>query len=132
MLFTTHEDWSVERVIKAYTGKWRVEHSFRLLKGPISVRPVYHGEDNRIREHYFLLFLLLVIHRWLMERIRGPVLREFGIGEEAVLHFLKELRMVTDKPSNSNKPDFKLEEQNEIQEAIVNNLNLKRFVPGEK
>lgn len=72
------------------------------------MRPVYHGDEDRIREHYFLMFLLLVTHRYLTERLRELVLEEFGIGEEAVLHLLRELHLVTDKPSDSNKPTFRL------------------------
>ncbi|KXA92038.1 hypothetical protein AKJ64_04180, partial [candidate division MSBL1 archaeon SCGC-AAA259E17] len=67
LLFTTHEDWSAKDIIKAYEGKWKVEHSFRLLKGSIPVRPIYHGREDRIREHCFLMYLLIVIHRYLME-----------------------------------------------------------------
>lgn len=129
LLFTSHEGWSAERIVRAYDGKWRVERSFRLLKGPIPVRPIYHWEENRVREHLFLIFLLLVIHRYLMEEIREPVLEEFGIGEETVHRLLKELHLITGKLSDSDEPDFSVEERGAIEKAVFDELKLGRFVP---
>ncbi len=129
LLFTSREDWSAERIVRAYGGRWRVERSFRLLKGPVPLRPVYHWEEERVREHCFLIFLLLVIHRFLMEEIREPVLEEFGVGEEAVLHLLRGFDLVTGKRSDSSEPSFSLEEPDEIQEVIIDSLGLERFIP---
>ncbi|KXB06737.1 hypothetical protein AKJ52_01725 [candidate division MSBL1 archaeon SCGC-AAA382C18] len=129
LLFTTRKNWDAKQVIKAYEGKWKVEKSFRLLKGPVPLRPIFHWEENRIYEHCFLIFLLLMIHRFLMEKIRKPVLEKFEIGEEAALHLLKNFDLVMGKKSDSNKPSFSLEKPDEIQEEIINTLDLKRFIP---
>ncbi|KXA97134.1 hypothetical protein AKJ38_01855, partial [candidate division MSBL1 archaeon SCGC-AAA259I14] len=130
LLFTSHRDWGAERIVRAYTGKWRIERSFRLLKGPIPARPFFHWEDDRIREHCFLMFLLLVIHRFLMEEIREPVLEEFKIGGEGVHKLLKEFHLVAGKLSDDGKPDFSVEERGTIEDVIFNEWRLERFIPG--
>ncbi|KXA93220.1 hypothetical protein AKJ66_02515 [candidate division MSBL1 archaeon SCGC-AAA259E22] len=129
LLFTSHRDWGAEQIIKAYTGKWRIERSFRLLKGPIPARPFFHWEDDRIHEHCFLMFLLLVIHQFLMEEIREPVLEEFEIGEEGVHKLLKEIHLITGKLSDENSPDFSVEERGTIEDVIFNEWRLERFIP---
>lgn len=132
LLFTSYEDWSAEQIVRAYGGKWRVERSFRLMKGPVPARPIYHWEKNRIREHLFLIFLLLVIHRFLMEKIRKPVLEEFEVGEETIHRLLRELHLITGKLSESDKPDFSVEDQGAIEKSIFEELELERFVPETK
>ncbi|KXA94388.1 hypothetical protein AKJ65_04570 [candidate division MSBL1 archaeon SCGC-AAA259E19] len=93
------------------------------------MRPVYHGRDDRIREHCFLMYLLIVIHRYLMERLREPVLEEFEIGEETIHRLLKELRLITSKPSDTNKPEFVVEDKGAIENAVIQCLDLERFIP---
>ncbi|KXA96766.1 hypothetical protein AKJ39_04165, partial [candidate division MSBL1 archaeon SCGC-AAA259J03] len=129
LLFTSHEGWKAEDIVRAYAGKWRIERNFRLLKGPVPLRPIYHWKDRRIGEHCFLMFILLLVHRFLMEEIRESVLEEYGIGGETVLRLLQELRLVTSKSSDTNEPEFVVEDRGAIENAVIQSLNLERFVP---
>lgn len=129
LLFTSRSEWAAERVIKAYSQSWRVERSFRLLKGPVSVRPIFHSDSDRVREHCFLLFLLLVLHRWLMSQLREPVLNRFELGEETVHQLLGEVRLVTGTAPERDTPEFAIEKLGTIEEAIFEELALDRFIP---
>ncbi|KXA89719.1 hypothetical protein AKJ62_02515 [candidate division MSBL1 archaeon SCGC-AAA259D14] len=100
-----------------------------MLKGPVPLRPIYHWKDRRIGEHCFLMFILLLVHRFLMEEIRESVLEEYGIGGETVLRLLRELRLVTSKSSDTNEPEFVVEDRGAIENAVIQSLNLERFVP---
>jgi transposase len=41
----------------------KVERAFRTLKGTLSLRPVYHTKDDRIRSHVLLCWLALLLVR---------------------------------------------------------------------
>jgi len=55
ILFTNNHDWSTGQIIRVYQGKSGVEMDFRRMKGPImiSLEPVYHWTDQKIRVHAF-------------------------------------------------------------------------------
>ena len=40
-----------------------VERAFRTLKGSLSLRPIYHSKDDRIRSHVLLCWLALLLIR---------------------------------------------------------------------
>ena len=130
LLFTSRSEWAAERVVRAYSQSWRVERSFRLLKGPVSLRPIYHSDEDRVREHCFLMFLLLVLHRWLMNELQEPVLDRFEIGEETVLRLLQQVRLATGKVPERDTPEFAVENLGTIEAAIFDELALERFVPA--
>ncbi len=67
-----------------------------------------------------------------MEEIRNSVLEEFEVGEETVHRLLRELHLVTGKLSNSDGPDFSVEERRAIEKAVFDELELERFVPETK
>jgi transposase len=50
--------WSLNEVVLAYRGEWRIEHGFHLLKGsPLSLAPVYLTKTEHIRGLLCLLSL---------------------------------------------------------------------------
>jgi transposase len=52
------QEWSLEDVVLAYRGEWRIEHGFHLLKGsPLSLAPVYLTKTEHIRGLLCLLSL---------------------------------------------------------------------------
>jgi transposase len=58
-LFTDRDDFSDEEIVKAYRSAWHVESSFRQLKDTdhLTVRPIFHWTDDRIRVHIFTCVL---------------------------------------------------------------------------
>jgi len=51
-------EWSLNEVVLAYRGEWRIEHGFHLLKGsPLSLAPVYLTKTEHIRGLLCLLSL---------------------------------------------------------------------------
>ena len=52
------QEWSLNDVVLAYRGEWRIEHGFHLLKGsPLSLAPVYLTKTEHIRGLLCLLSL---------------------------------------------------------------------------
>ncbi|WP_444544367.1 IS1634 family transposase, partial [Prevotella lacticifex] len=49
--YITNTDLSGEDVIKQYTGLWVVERAFRISKGNLEMRPMFHFTERRIEAH---------------------------------------------------------------------------------
>jgi transposase len=63
ILVTSHADWPVEEVVRAYRSQAAVEASFRQMKDPkvVSFSPMFHWTDQKIRVHVFYCVLALAI-----------------------------------------------------------------------
>ncbi|MGX8680368.1 MAG: IS1634 family transposase [bacterium] len=59
---TNLED-DVERVIKANHGRWEIEESFRIMKSEFKARGVYLSVEERIKAHFLICFIALLIYR---------------------------------------------------------------------
>jgi hypothetical protein len=54
----------------AYKELWRVEHAFRELKTGLEIRPVRHWSPSRVRGHFDVCFLALVMESALARMLR--------------------------------------------------------------
>jgi len=62
-LSTSDMSLSAEDVALGYKQLMEVERAFRTLKSTLSLRPVYHTKDDRIRSHVLLCWLALLLVR---------------------------------------------------------------------
>ena len=58
-------------IIDLYRGLWRIEESFRIAKNDFEARPVYLSRQERIKAHFLICFVALVIARLLQKRLGG-------------------------------------------------------------
>ena len=63
LLSTSDKSLSAEDVALGYKQLMAVERAFRTLKSTLSLRPVYHTKDDRIRSHVMLCWLALLLIR---------------------------------------------------------------------
>lgn len=63
LLSTSDESLSAEDIALGYKQLMEVERAFRTLKGSLSLRPIYHSKDDRIRSHVLLCWLALLLVR---------------------------------------------------------------------
>ena len=63
ILITSHADWPVADVVRAYRSQAEVEASFRQMKDPkvVSFSPMFHWTDQKVRVHVFSCVLALAI-----------------------------------------------------------------------
>ena len=67
---------NAERVVETYTSLAKVERAFRCLKTvDLSLRPIYHRNEDRIRSHVFICMLAYYVE-WHMREQLKPVLFE--------------------------------------------------------
>jgi transposase len=93
----TAKEWSLQEVILAYRGEWRIEHGFHLLKGnTLSIAPLYLTKSEHIRGLLCLLSLGL----------RALTLVQFSVSQalQAVGEKIKGIssaypHQVTDRPT---------------------------------
>jgi hypothetical protein len=63
LLSTSDESLSVEDIALGYKQLLEVERGFRTLKSSLSLRPIYHSKDDRIRSHVLICWLALLLVR---------------------------------------------------------------------
>ena len=65
-------DDDVKDILKVSEGRWEIEECFRIMKTDFEARPVFLHDDIRIKAHFLICFLALVIYRYL-EKDSGDV-----------------------------------------------------------
>ena len=73
--YITNTDLSVEDVISQYHGLWVVERAFRIGKGTLEMRPMFHFTEKRIEAHICICFVAYKVYKEL-ERI----IHSIGLG----------------------------------------------------
>jgi transposase len=71
IIVTSEYKKSDEDIIELYRGLWRIEESFRVTKSDFETRPVYLSRQERIKAHFLICFVALVIARLLQRRLGG-------------------------------------------------------------
>ena len=64
-------DDEVGDVLKVSEGRWQIEECFRIMKTDFSARPVYLQDENRIKAHFLICFLALIIYRFLTKKLES-------------------------------------------------------------
>ncbi len=84
-------DWSDEELRRAYIQLTEAENAFRIQKSDLSIRPVWHQKEERVRAHIFVCFLSYVLWKTLAQ-----LCQKAGLGNEPrrVLSELSEIRLV--------------------------------------
>jgi transposase len=91
VLRTNVRGWSDEDLWRAYIQLTEAETAFRIQKSDLSLRPVWHQKEDRVRAHILVCFLAYVL--W---KLLGQLCQRAGLGDEPrrVLAELSELRVV--------------------------------------
>ena len=77
MLRSNIQDWSPEELWKAYIQLTEAEEAFRIHKSDLSIRPIWHQKEKRVRAHTLVCFLAYVLWKTL-----GRLCRQAGLGYE--------------------------------------------------
>lgn len=87
--YITNTDLDAEKVIEEYHGLWVVERAFRISKGSLDIRPMFHFTERRIEAHVCICFIAYKIYKEL-ERI----IRKKGV-KMSVGHVLDAAKTIT-------------------------------------
>ncbi len=64
-------EWEESEVLKVSAQRWQIEDCFRIMKTYFDARPVYLQKDNRIKAHFLICYIALMVFRILQKRL-GP------------------------------------------------------------
>jgi len=65
MLQTNIKNLEAQEILGNYQGLWQIEQTFRLSKYNIKIRPVFHYSIKRIKAHFAICYIALVLLRTL-------------------------------------------------------------------
>lgn len=68
--YITNTDLSGKEVISQYHGLWVVERAFRIGKGTLQMRPMFHFTEKRIEAHICICFVAYKVYKELERVIR--------------------------------------------------------------
>lgn len=54
---------NVEDILQISKGRWEIEESFRIMKSDFKARPVYLRIEDRIKAHFVICYLSLLVYR---------------------------------------------------------------------
>ena len=80
----------VEKVLGIYHSLWQIEESFRISKSILEARPCFHWAERRIRGHFFICFMALVLHRLLEKEIADSGVH---LTADAIVDSLRDARL---------------------------------------
>ncbi len=58
-------DWSDTMIVERYRDLWRIEQAFRVEKGDLATRPIFHFKENPIRVHVLICFMALALSKYM-------------------------------------------------------------------
>jgi len=73
---TSEKNLTAKEILKAYHTLWKIEESFRIMKSTLSVRPVFHWTESRIKGHFVICFLAFLLERTLEFKLKKANLEE--------------------------------------------------------
>lgn len=68
--YVTNTDLSATDVIEQYHGLWVVERAFRITKGSLEARPIFHFTERRIEAHICICFVAYKLYKELERLLR--------------------------------------------------------------
>lgn len=90
--YITNTNINSKDMISQYNGLWVVERSFRISKGTLEMRPMFHFTERRIEAHVCLCFVALKVYKE-FERLLRMI--EFEMSVDKVLDIAKTLSTIT-------------------------------------
>jgi transposase len=97
--YLTNTSLPVKEVYEQYTGLWVVENAFRVTKGTIEIRPMFHFTPRRIEAHVCICFISYKVYKEL-ERILKTTGINLSVGK--VLDIAKTITTVKIRLQTSN------------------------------
>ena len=118
IIITDHRGWSTDEIVGASLDRYLVEEAFRQSKDDelVSVLPMRHWTDGKIRCHIFTCMAALTYLRILENR-----LRQAGIPQtsDSVMETMRKLHSCLCWSASKSRPQRVIEEPTEDQSAIL-------------
>ena len=98
--YITNTELDAEHVIAEYHGLWVVERAFRVSKGTLEMRPMFHFTERRIEAHVCICFIAYKVYKELERLI---AVNKIGMSVDKVLDAAKTITTIRVKlPENGS------------------------------
>jgi transposase len=89
--YITNTPLSAENIYKEYSGLWQVEHAFRVTKGTLELRPMFHFTEKRIKAHVCICFVAYKVYKEM-----GRILKsnDINLSVDKVLNIAKTITTI--------------------------------------
>lgn len=128
---TNRFDLQETEIVSLYSKQWQAEENFRVLKGNLSLRPMYLSSWNHIKGYICLSFLSLVMIKFLVYQVN----KHTGLSEKDRFTVEKITSIMKDVKEAERYYDGKLIESFEIKNSITeqswDDFNLIKHIFGE-
>ena len=98
----TNLDDPFESILEINKKRWEIEECFRITKDVLEARPVYLSREDRIRAHFLVCFIALVLYRYLEKAVSTP---EKAYTTEDIVSQLKEMQLLA-RPGYGYEPVY--------------------------
>lgn len=95
--YITNTGLPADKVIEHYHDLWGVERAFRVVKGKLETRPIFHFTERRIEAHICICFMAYKVYKEL-ERLLKTL--DIGLSVDKVLDVAKTISTVSFKLSD--------------------------------
>ncbi len=89
--YVTNTDLNPELVIDQYHGLWVVKRAFRISKGTLDMRPMFHFTERRIEAHVCICFIAYKVYKELERLI---AINKIGMSVDHVLDAAKTITTI--------------------------------------
>jgi transposase len=98
--YITNTELSAKAVCEKYSGLWQVERAFRITKGTLDMRPMFHFTERRIKAHICICFVAYKVYKEL-ERILK--MSDVKLSVDKVLNIAKTITTIKVRLPTSGK-----------------------------
>ena len=90
----------VNKVYEEYSGLWQVERAFRITKGTLELRPMFHFTEKRIKAHVCICFVAYKVYKELERILKANMM---NLSVDKVLEIAKTITTIRLRLPKSNK-----------------------------
>ena len=92
--YITNTALPCDEIVEQYHGLWVVERAFRISKGNLEMRPIFHFTERRIEAHICICFVAYKVYKELERIVRE---RSIGLSVDKVIAIAKTITTITVK-----------------------------------
>lgn len=97
----TNLEGDVGEILKINRQRWEIEENFRIMKTDFEARPVYVRREDRIRAHFLICYISLLLYRLLEKKLNGRYTCE------EILATLRSMRLTLLSKDSGYIPSYK-------------------------
>ena len=98
--YITNTDLSAREVIEQYHGLWVVERAFRVSKGTLETRPIFHFTERRIEAHICICFMAYKVYKELERILR---MLDIKLSVDKVMDIARKVSTITLRTSSGQE-----------------------------